>query len=119
MKNVASVIKHDTSLSVCFYVDQEHVMQVGENMNKLHEDAYMNGYNWEVFLDYYLTKHHPELLEGMGTDPEAGMYCAYYDLNPANEKKAEQLVDIIQTLVTNEQQLYDIVKNEGDEIEWD
>ncbi len=47
------------------------------------------------------------------------MYVAYYDLTPENEKKAEKFVGIIKDLIENEYKLYEIIKNEGNEIDWD
>ncbi len=40
------------------------------------DEAYMNGYNWEAFLNFYLAKYFPEVMTGMSSDPEAGMYAA-------------------------------------------
>ncbi len=40
-------------------------------------EAYMNGYNWEAFLNFYLEKYFPEVMTGMSSDPEAGMYAAW------------------------------------------
>lgn len=41
------------------------------------DEAYMNGYNWEAFLNFYLEKYFPEVMTGMSSDPEAGMYAAW------------------------------------------
>ena len=61
----------------------------------------------------------PELLEGLEPDPEAGSYMAYYAPTPENEAKAKKFVEIIASLVENEEELCRIVREEGDEIEWD
>ncbi len=119
MQDYLAVIKHEDSLSVCFYIENDKPFAIGEKMNKIHDYAYMNGYNWEAVLDYYLTKNHPEILENMGSDPEAGMYVAYYDLTAENEEKARQLVEVIEDLVENEEKLYQLIKEDGDKIEWD
>ena len=55
----------------------------------------------------------------MESDPEAGMYSAYYKKTPENKLKAEKFMKIICSLVDGEEELYRIVKEEGDEIEWD
>lgn len=60
-----------------------------------------------------------ELLDGLDTDPEAGMYAAYYDVSPENEAKAQKLADLICSLIENEEEIYSIVRDKGDEIEWD
>lgn len=64
-------------------------------MNKINEDAYMNGYNWDAFLNYYLSKNNGELLEGLEPAPEAGSYFAHYKLTTEDEKKAKRFLNII------------------------
>ncbi len=119
MKDYVKIIQHETSISVCFYIEHDEIITIGEKMNEINENAYMNGYNWEAFLKYYLMKNNPDVLENMGSDPEAGMYVAYFKLNDENKKKAEKLAGIIENLVENKSSLYEIVRNYGDEIEWD
>ncbi len=106
-------------ISLDFYIENEKVMIIGEKMEKINPEAYMNGYNWEAFLDYYLEKNAPEVLEGMDSDPEAGTYAVYYEMNPENIKKADKLMEIIKYLVENPDDIYEIVREHGDEIEWD
>ncbi len=119
MQDYLAVIKHEDSLSVCFYIDNDKPFAIGDKMHELHEGAYMNGYNWEAFFNYYLAKNNPDIIENMQTDPEASMYVAYYDLTADNEEKARQLVEVIEDLIENEEKLYQIIKENGDKIEWD
>lgn len=119
MANIVNVHKFDDSISVTFNIEDEKILAIGEKMNEINDEAYMNGYNWEAFFNYYLAKNAPELLDGMGTDPEAGMYCAYYDLTSENEAKAQKFAAIIKHLIENEEELYSLVRDEGDMIEWD
>lgn len=114
-----AVIKHETSISMCFYIEQDKPFAVGEKMNEINEEAYMNGYNWEAFFDYYLSKYATDITVGMNTDPEAGMYVAYYELTPENEARAEKFADLIYQLIENEEALYKILKSEGENIAWD
>lgn len=78
-----------------------------------------NGYNWEAFFNYYLSKYAQDVMEGLDTDPKAGMYAAYYDLTPENEARAEEFVRIIRSLIENEEELYRIIREEGKNIKWD
>ena len=55
----------------------------------------------------------------MGANSTATTYKAYYKLTPANEKRAEKLAEIIEDLIENESKLYDLVKNNAEDIEWD
>ncbi len=118
MKNYASIYKNEDSLSVCLPIDQDKLLTIKDKIKQINEEARMNGYNWDAFLNYYLGKYHKEILENMETDPEAGMYVAYYDLSAENEQKAERFADIIEDLIENEETIYDIVKNAGSDIEW-
>ena len=111
--------KFENTLQVWFYIEQDRIMAIGDQMEKINVNAYMNGYNWEAFLDYYLSKYAPDVSENMGHDPEAGMYVAYYPLSSENELKAEKFVKLIQNLIENEEEIYRIVREEGSEIEWD
>ena len=61
----------------------------------------------------------PHLLEGMGGDPEAGMYAAYYGPGPENRQKAQALLETIQTLVKQPEPIYQLLEQEGDQIPWD
>lgn len=118
-RNYTAVINHETSISMCFYIENKEPFAIGEKMNEINELAYMNGYNWEAFFNYYLPKYAPEVTTGMSTDPEAGMYVAYYDLTPENEGRAKKFESIIHSLIENPEELYHIVREKGDEIEWD
>jgi len=107
------------SISICLHIENEPVFSIGEKMSELNECAYMNGYNWEALLNYYLKENYPHVCEGMQSDPEAGMYSADYELNSENEKKAGELYNIIVDLIENPEKLYSLVKNDPEEIEWD
>ncbi len=117
--NYVAIIETDKHISISFYVENKEILTIGEKMNEINEEAYMNGYNWEAFFNYYLAKNAPDVLDGMESDPEAGMYSAYYQKTPENKLKAEKFMKIICSLVDGEEELYRIVKEEGDEIEWD
>ena len=119
MSDYAVKMNLEKYTEVCFYIENPKVMAVAEKMEELCQDAYMNGYNWEAFFNCYLAINAPELLEDMKTDPEAGMYVAYYDISKENEAKAERFADIIISLVENEEELYSFLHENGEEIEWD
>jgi hypothetical protein len=111
--------KYQGSISVIFNIDIDKILAIGNKMLEINEDAYMNGYNWEAFFNYYLPKYAQDITMNMETDSEAGTYVADYPLTPENEARAEKFVEIIKSLVENEDELYRIVRDEGDEIEWD
>lgn len=118
MADFANVIKDENNISIYLAVDGK-VLKIGEKMNEINDDAYMNGYNWEAFFNYYLPKYAPDIMAGMNTDSESGTYVVYYDLTSENEKKANKFAEIINKLIENEEELCRIVREDGDEIEWD
>jgi hypothetical protein len=113
------IVEHADSLALCFYIEHDKPLAIGEKMYAIDKNAYMNGYNWEAFFHYYIPKYAPDVAAGLKTDPEAGMYVAYYDLTPENKARAERFVEIIRRLVENEDELYRVIREEGDRIEWD
>ncbi|MCI8916295.1 MAG: hypothetical protein HFF26_06475 [Oscillospiraceae bacterium] len=119
MNDYVSVFQYKNNVGISFDVEAEKPFHVGEQMNAAHEMAYMNGYNWAALLDWYLGQTAPELLEGLEHDPEAGSYAGYYLLSPENEAKAEKVVALIRALVENEAEACRLVREHGDEIEWD
>ncbi len=112
-------LHEDGSIALNFNIEDEKIFALGEEMNEIREEAYMNGYNWEAFLNYYLAVNAPEILEGMDTDPEAGCYVAYYADGEENEAKAKRFAEIIVSLVENKEEIFKILREHGDDIAWD
>lgn len=119
MNDYVSVIKYGNWVGVSFNNEHEKPFAIGEKMNAINEQAYMNGYNWDALFNYYLAENAPELLEGLEPDPEAGSYSAYYELSGENERKAQRFAELIASLIENEDELYRIVREKAGEIEWD
>ena len=119
MSDYVKINKSGNRVDVWFYNENDKPFVIGEKMYAINENAYMNGYNWDALFNYYLAKYAPDVLVGMDSDPEAGSYAAYYPLTPENEARAEKFVEIISSLIENEEELYRIVREEGDDIEWD
>lgn len=94
-------------------------LAIGEKMNEINENAYMNGYNWDAFFNYYLAEYAPDILDSLESDPEAGSYVAYFYETEENEDKARRFAGIIISLIENEDKIYEILRESGDEIEWD
>lgn len=109
----------DGSVSLYFNIESDVPFEIGEKMEAINENAYMNGVAWTSLLNFILKERCPELLEDMETDPEAGTYAAYYPDNEEGRAKAMRLGALIVSLIENEEELYDIVRKHGDEIVWD
>lgn len=119
MSDYVRMNKDNDRIDVWFYNENDKPLAIGEKMCEINENAYMNGYNWDAFFNYYLAKNAPDILDGIESNPEAGSYVAFYDLTEENEKKAKRFVEIITFLIENEEELYRIIREESDEIQWD
>ena len=107
------------TINLLFEDEKPKAVAVGQKMNEINELAYMNGYNWDAFFNYYLARHAPDILESIDPDPEAGSYLAYFEETPENEEKALRFADIIVSLIENPEEIYQIIRDHADDIEWD
>ncbi len=119
MTEYVRVVKDEDWISICMNVDEPMPYSVGKKMRKINRNAYMNGYNWEAFFDYYLQKYEPELAKELEYDSEAGMFCAYFSDVDESDTRGEQLAEIMYELINDEEKICNIVREEGDEIAWD
>lgn len=120
MQDLVTVLSNEDGIQIFLDVQQDVVLQIGEAMQEIQEEAYMNGGNWAIFFQYYLEQYAPDLLEGLESDAEAGMYAAYYETaTPENHQKALQLADLLHALLAHPEQIYQILRTTEDEIEWD
>ena len=119
MTDYVKVLKLDRYVEVMLLADHEKLLNIGQKLEAICPDAYMNGYNWGAFFQYYLAKNAPDILDNMAADPEAGMYVAYWPLTADNEARAEKFLTIIRSLIEQEEELCRIVKEYGNAIEWD
>jgi hypothetical protein len=119
MNEYVKVHKSEKYIHVWFENEMDKPFAIGEKMCEINDQAYMNGYNWDALFNYYLAKHAPEVLEGLDPNPEAGSYVGIYEASPENEAKAQKFAEIICSLIENEEELYRLVREEGDEVEWD
>ena len=110
--------EHD-SISVCAFIEKEDLFAVGERIQAKFEPAYMNGYNWEAIIKFYLSQVDPELLSQIGMDPEAGMFSAYTSYSDENLAKMKKLRGHLLELVGDEPALMQLIADNVDKIEWD
>ncbi|PBJ08075.1 Imm51 family immunity protein [Flavobacterium sp. ACN6] len=126
-----AVTENPKSISICFFTEQYIVIEMGKKIKKSVSNTFgkmvtllfanvalMNGYDWDAFINYYLQKIHPDVLPNMETDPEAGMYVAFYSYSTENEEKANKLIDIIIELMENESALLEKIKTDAKLIKW-
>lgn len=104
------------NIVLLFEDEKEKPLAVGRKMNEINEEAYMNGYNWDAFLNYYLAENAPDILESIDSDPEAGTYAAYFEESEENEEKAKRFANIIISLIENEEEIYKILREKGNGI---
>jgi len=110
--------EHD-SISVCVFNEQDGLFALGERINAQFEQAYMNGYNWDALIKFYVAKNDPELMKHVETDPEAGMFSAYMSHSDENLSKMKQFEAHVRKLVSDENQLMQFIQENENEIEWD
>ena len=119
MTDYVTTFTYENEMGLILQASDEKVMALGEKLESLCPEAYMNGYNWEALLRYYLEKNAPDILEGLDPDPEADMYAAHWPLTPENESKAKRFEEIIRSLIEDDAALCRLVQEQGEEIEWD
>ena len=119
MEDYVTTFAYKNEVGLTLQASDDRVFSLGQKLESLCPEAYMNGYNWEALLRYYLEKNAPDILENLDPDPEADMYAAHWPLTPENEAKAKRFEDLIRSLIEDEETLCRLVREEGGEIEWD
>ncbi len=107
------------SISVCVFNENEGLFELGERINAKFEEAYMNGYNWDAVIRCYVGNADPELMQEVGTDPEAGMFSAYMSYSPENLEKMKRFEKHVRAMVADEAALMQFIEANRDKIEWD
>jgi Immunity protein 51 len=107
------------SISVCVYNEHDGLLALGEKINERFEEAYMNGYNWDALIRYYVASVDPDLMNEVETDPEAGMFSAYMSYSPENLAKMKRFESHIRSMLADEAALMTFIKQNYNEIEWD
>ena len=51
MYDYVQIMKSDSRIDVWFYNEHEKPFAIGEKMYEINEEAYMNGYNLDVFFN--------------------------------------------------------------------
>jgi hypothetical protein len=108
-----------SSISVCVYNEEEGLFELGERINARFEEAYMNGYNWDALIRFYVASVDPALMEEVETDPEAGMFSAYMSFSPENLEKMKRFQSHVRAMVGDEATLMQFIEEHCDKIEWD
>lgn len=105
----------DYETYLVLFVEDDKVMEAGQMAEEVNSSAYMNGYNWEALLDFYVEQEAPHLSGTYESDPEASMYFATF----ANQSDAEEMADIIMNFVEYPDELAEFVERYGDDIQWE
>jgi hypothetical protein len=83
----------EKSYSVQIIVGSEG-LEKAESLFEKH-DNYPNGYGWEGLITYFLTEEHPDLLELIEFDCEAGAFVAVVD----SEETMLRLAGVLQAFI--------------------
>lgn len=119
MEENVTLLELDDCISLGLSIEADEIIAIGEKMEEINEEAYMNGYNWEAFFNYYFEKNHPELFKIMQPDPEAGAYFVVFEKSNENMTKVKQIESIMIDLLNNPDKIYQCMKDNDGEIEWD
>ena len=107
------------SILVCVHIENDEIFQLGERINAKYEEAYMNGYNWDAVIRFYVAKVDPQLSGEIATDPEAGMFSANMVFSPENLEKMKRFEAHVRKLLSDEVELFTLIEENRDQIEWD
>lgn len=107
------------SISLCVYNENEGLFELGERINARFEEAYMNGYNWDAVIRFYVACLDPKLMAEIESDPEAGMYSARMNFSPENLEKMKRFESHVRAMLADEAELLKFIEDHCDEIEWD
>ncbi len=107
------------SISLCIYVEHDALFALGERIYSRFEEAYMNGYNWDAVISFYVGRKDPELMDEIGRDPEAGMYAAFMSYSPENLEKMKRFEQHVRDLLSDDEALLAFIEENRDQIEWD
>lgn len=106
-------------IQLCVYCEMEPLFELGQRIGARFEPAYMNGYNWDALIRYYVGLNDSELMAEVQTDPEAGMFTAFMSDSTENWQKMRRLEGFVRTLVNDEAELLAFIGAHLDDIEWD
>ena len=107
------------SISICVYNENDGIFEFGERINKQFEAAYMNGYNWDALITYYVNSVDPDLMAEVKTDPEAGMFSAYMEFSQDNLEKMKRFEAHVRKMLADEDTLLKFIADNYEKIEWD
>jgi len=107
------------NISVCVYNEHDGLFAMSERINARFEQAYMNGYNWDALIRYYVEQKDAQLMSEIETDPEAGSFAAYMPHAAGNLEKMQQFEAYIREMVSDEDKLLKFIDDHVDDIEWD
>ncbi len=119
MSTTTAIAAHADFVSVELNIEAPDVMAIGGKMQEMNPEAYMNGYNWDAFIDHYLKVRHDFMLTGKQSDPEAGAYLALYPNDELGNKMALKLGQLLNHLIAKPELIYAFMEEEGDGVEWD
>ncbi len=118
MSSYFSIVKQEDAVSGVFNIKEDKVFHIRHKINQINEDAYMNGYNREALLNYYLEEKCANLLDEMDVDSEASTYVAYYHLTKESIEKSKKAMSLMTEFIENEEKLFEFVIENNNEILW-
>ncbi|MEQ8571989.1 MAG: Imm51 family immunity protein [Deltaproteobacteria bacterium] len=106
-------------VSVCLYVEDGALAALGERINAAFEDAYMNGYNWDILISAYVRTRNPALANKVERDPEAGLASFSLAYSRENIQVMRSYKVLVHELLKDEGALFQFIRDTEPSIDWD
>lgn len=120
LDKIIMFFEHETCFSVVVNIEDDYIMNIGTELEKIDPRAYMNGYNWTAFIECFLRKFSPYYLDKLEHDPEAGTYAGIISKDiEGSELIAKQFKNILKELFNSPSLLISIVSYLKDDIHWE
>lgn len=111
--------KNERKIYLSMNVTDKKIMKMGEKINKINGSAYMNGYNWGILLQYYLSNVEPDIMSNLKIDPEAETLNLTISYLEGSNDNTEGFIKIIENLFNENDILFDFVLKNYTKIDWD
>lgn len=109
-----TVCEENNSISIFFDIENNYLLDIGDQINLLNDNAYMHGVNWGILIEYYLNQINTELTNGLKNVSGTGICVLCYERNPDNEIKANKVIGIIEALINDRTSLFKILEDGKD-----
>lgn len=106
-------------ITVTFESNNKKILKIWDTITDIESEAYMSGYNWEALFMYHFDNNYPWQFEELETDTDDENFIIHLEYSEENKVNAAEMAKIMEHLIENEDDIYDIVRENWDDIAWD